>query len=214
MVEQRSGAKIRRRMYLIDKKFQFKYLGILCAVGLCMSLVCGGGTYLLFRRAIYHVLAKYMPQIWCNEVITSEVMRTANIYIWVMLPVCILVIGVLSIFLSHRIAGPEFRLRRTLKGMSSGDYRDSIKLRKNDDLKYLAADINQLALSLSQSMLKFKNITEVLMRDIEIIKKKVETKGLDIVAMDEHLKQLVSTVEEFKSAVADYKLEDNIAKRG
>ena len=61
-----------------------------------------------------------------------------------------LVVVLQAILISHRVAGPEFRLTRTLQGMVAGQYPHSVTLRKHDHLKELAAGIGLLGQSLDQ----------------------------------------------------------------
>lgn len=62
------------------------------------------------------------------------------------------VIGLLTLILwiiySHRIFGPLVPIRRQVQNLIKGDYDFQIKLRKNDELKELAEELNALAVSL------------------------------------------------------------------
>ena len=63
-----------------------------------------------------------------------------------------LVMGVLAsilvgIFYSHRLAGPIYRIRRTLREHEEGRKVEPIVLRRNDEFKELADDINRLLVS-------------------------------------------------------------------
>ena len=56
----------------------------------------------------------------------------------------IFVIAVSSILLSHRIAGPLYRIELTLDKLIQGEDVGYLSLRKNDELKELAEKINRL----------------------------------------------------------------------
>src|SRR5882762_573812 len=49
-----------------------------------------------------------------------------------------------GIFYSHRLAGPLYRIRRTLSDVQEGKPMRPIVLRKNDEFKELAEDLNRL----------------------------------------------------------------------
>ena len=51
---------------------------------------------------------------------------------------------------SHRVAGPEFRLKRILREMIAGRYPESVRLRKHDCLKGLAETLTLLARALRE----------------------------------------------------------------
>jgi HAMP domain-containing protein len=52
---------------------------------------------------------------------------------------------VLWIVYSHRIFGPQVPIRRQVANLMKGDYDYKINLRKNDEFKDLADDLNKLA---------------------------------------------------------------------
>jgi hypothetical protein len=54
------------------------------------------------------------------------------------LAVVIAEIVVLTIFFSHKVAGPVYRFERVCHGVIDGNYTEAIKLRKGDDLQNLA----------------------------------------------------------------------------
>jgi len=56
----------------------------------------------------------------------------------------IFVIVAFSIIFSHRIAGPIYRFEQTLDKLIQGEDVEYIRLRKNDELKGLAAKLNDL----------------------------------------------------------------------
>jgi signal transduction histidine kinase len=58
------------------------------------------------------------------------------------------VIVAFSIVLTHRIAGPLYRLEKKLHKLSKGEDVDYIRIRKNDELKGLTSTINDLIRSL------------------------------------------------------------------
>ena len=61
-----------------------------------------------------------------------------------------LVVVLQAILISHQVAGPEFRLTRTLQEMAAGQYPRVVTLRKHDNLKELAASISFLGQALDQ----------------------------------------------------------------
>ena len=61
-----------------------------------------------------------------------------------------LVVVLQAILISHRVAGPEFRLVRTLREIADGRSPGVVKLRKRDNLIELAACISSLGQTLDQ----------------------------------------------------------------
>ncbi len=48
----------------------------------------------------------------------------------------------IMLFISHRVAGPLFRLGRTMREMGEGKIPDRVKLRRKDEFKELAESVN------------------------------------------------------------------------
>jgi methyl-accepting chemotaxis protein len=69
--------------------------------------------------------------------------------LWPVLAIClagtIIFTFFFSLIVSHRMAGPVFRMRNLLKEMARGDLsRPVSNLRKKDEFKHLFADINEV----------------------------------------------------------------------
>ncbi len=62
-------------------------------------------------------------------------------------------IVLLTIFFSHRVAGPVYRLQKACNSIIEGDYTDEVHLRKGDEMKNLAALFNE-ATALTRLRLK------------------------------------------------------------
>jgi methyl-accepting chemotaxis protein len=81
-----------------------------------------------------------------------EVLATLNGIMGQLVLMCSLgmvLIGLLGLVLwivySHRIFGPQVKIRRQIANLMKGDYDYKISLRKNDEFKDLADDLNRLA---------------------------------------------------------------------
>ncbi len=77
-----------------------------------------------------------------------EVMSSINYLITVRVTIALLVTIVVSAFLSikflHRVGGPIYRFRVTLKQIAKGQIPSNIKLRTNDFYKDIADEINKV----------------------------------------------------------------------
>jgi len=93
---------------------------------------------------IFNILAW---QIGMPEAVTQSLapaIRKINAIILIALPLVILAIWVAALEISHRIAGPLFRLEKELDDHIAGKGDGHIKLRPKDELKALAEKINKL----------------------------------------------------------------------
>ena len=124
-----------RRTFLINKRLQFKYTTMIGAV-LAVFLV-------LMEAHVFLVIRMIEPE-FVNPVLLEPL---KSLQLWMLSSglILMLVIPILSIFVSHKIAGPLFRFEKTLRdAIQSTGPVPPIHLRKGDELQSLADLINQL----------------------------------------------------------------------
>ena len=98
--------------------------------------------------------------------------------IWPGIGGAFLLFGALSIFISHKVAGPLYRLKKSLLQVAQGDLNVVIKLRKRDDLKDLAEHVNMLIEELRTFATTARNDYDLLSGCIQELEQKIEKKVL------------------------------------
>ena len=93
---------------------------------------------------IFNMLASQLgiPEIIAYNLL--PVARKINLIILIALPFTLSIIWLMALELSHRIAGPIYRLEKELDDRIAGKGSGLIKLRKNDEFKLLVEKINTL----------------------------------------------------------------------
>ena len=71
-------------------------------------------------------------------------------------------IYVYGVFITHRMAGPAYRLKGFIDEMNHGDLESKISLRDKDYFQFLATDINCLRQKWHDSILELENINKKL----------------------------------------------------
>ena len=69
---------------------------------------------------------------------------------------------VITLFFTHRIAGPQYRIVQSLKQIAEGDLTLQIRLRRGDHLKEIAEAVNGLTGALSDSMSELDQAVQIL----------------------------------------------------
>ena len=119
----------KRRIYVIDRDFQFKYLMTWMLLTLCLL---GGMT----AAALSIVLLVEGPMFleYFLEINAAAAVMITGVSLWYM------------VHHSHRIAGPAYRLRKVLEELADGQYDlgRKVVLRKKDYLKQVAEALNRL----------------------------------------------------------------------
>ena len=132
MIEQRK--QIRKR-YLLKKRFQ---LGLTLKVFIALLAVAFISGWTIYYSIWSTVLSEFGQEklILVHRAITGKlILRLALIMV---------AVAILSVFVSHRMAGPVFKFERTLRQLNQGDTVDKISLRRGDSFKELASEINDL----------------------------------------------------------------------
>lgn len=79
----------------------------------------------------------------------AQDLRALGFRIWPAIFIAMLVSGSLSVFVTHRFAGPIYRFHRLVDQMAEGDLSARFKLRKGDDLRDLETAVNRAIESLA-----------------------------------------------------------------
>jgi hypothetical protein len=142
-----ANARYTRRIYVVDRRFQLKYTGLL--------VLFGGGIMAAFGYAVWReVLINsdllegkrieqgllggkqpgVLPLADFHDQLLSADHRMLAIILLASLAVAV-TLGLLGILITHRIAGPVLVLSRYAEALAEGTYPPMRALRKNDELK-------------------------------------------------------------------------------
>ena len=125
----------------------------------------------LWRRLLLHwlaytavALALVLGLEWMNDPFrpVSEILSTAwwNYGPLLLVLMCLMPVFVFdAIRMSHRFAGPVFRLRQVIRNLASGGKPERVEFRDNDFWKDIAADMNRLVERLGDTPAKTEEPT-------------------------------------------------------
>ncbi len=136
-----------RRHYLIDRAFQGRFIAWMVGLVALSGILSGLLLYLLLGsdlasqgRSLHLSLEKVMAGLGLT-IVLGNMLATALIgatAAWMVL------------HLSHRIAGPLYRLRRLFREVAAGNYEVDTTLRDDDQLQELAAEFAEMTAALRQ----------------------------------------------------------------
>lgn len=126
--------KVKRRKYLVNKGFQFRYMGL---VAIPLVLLLTGLYYLMYYSVFNQIL---IPEAVATTLLPA--MKKVNIIVGGAMPLFLFAILRTALIYSNWIVGPIPRLERELDRVIAGDYSVRIKARDNDELKSLVSKIN------------------------------------------------------------------------
>lgn len=178
--------------FFIDKRFQTKYILLTILLLLTYTFVF---AIILFLPSI---LTLYFDPSLTEK---NEAARTFLILhgtVWPTTGVAILIFSILSIFLTHKIAGPVYRLKHALTELISGNLDTRIHLRKWDYLQELAEEVNLLSDDFCNYVHALKEDHEQLSRYIEQLEREVGTENFNSDAG----RKIIGQIQEQKRAIA------------
>jgi len=134
------GKKYERKQYIVDKKFQYKFvLMLIFFIFLTVLTVSFTTFYVIWQNVIEEFF--FVPE--ASKKLGDIYLRTSELLV---LPLAVLaVIGaVAGIFISHRIAGPVYRIKKVSEEIAKGNLSINVKFRKGDELHDLADSMNSM----------------------------------------------------------------------
>ncbi len=143
-----SSARRQRKVYIVDKPFQLgfiKKISILAFIFVVFSLVAFALTYHIYGE----VAAPGIDPLYDSSKDIMDALsqqRTAFDILWPVMVVCLCAILLITfmygVILSHRMAGPLYRLKQELKQLAAGAPGPDIALREGDEFESLYEEVN------------------------------------------------------------------------
>lgn len=156
----------RRTQYVTDFSLQFRFIlvtlvTLLVFFGLSLWVIYATGWAHLVER-----LSNVYPQGRLMEILRLIYFRLA-IGLLLLMPVALLV----TVFLSHTIAGPLVRIKRYLRLMAKGEFELSpLLLRRYDELKEVASLINEITQGVAPRLQERKRLLTSLQNTVGMLR--------------------------------------------
>jgi HAMP domain-containing protein len=131
--------KLQRRQYISHKKFQFRLVGTLLILVLIATLVTTVINHYFLLSSMVDFTMDYGRGPTGMELLVASVRPLT-----IILPVVFVVLAVMVVFISHRIAGPLYRLKQYMEKIENGDYSVTLKFRQNDAIHDVADSFNRM----------------------------------------------------------------------
>jgi len=150
-----------RSHYFIKKDFQTKFILKFCLL-LLAGVIVSTGLLFIFSRGtltssfqdsklvIENTAMAILPNVLYAGLITLALLAIATI--------------IVTLFISHRIAGPMFRFEKELKEIGEGDLTKKVSLRKKDQAQELADCINDMTASLRGKVIPIRTGLEHILK--------------------------------------------------
>ncbi|MFQ5596840.1 MAG: hypothetical protein ACE5GK_02200 [Nitrospiria bacterium] len=176
----------RRQKKYINRQIQGRIAAIVVLNGLMYIFLL---SVLIFAPLAYRIY---------SENITPELQQAADAFLalhehfWPAIFILLSVIGLHSIRISHRMAGPVYRFKETFKEMQRGDLSTHITLRSGDFFVDLMEEFNKTTISLREGFKGLKEQDEHLQSALIGLNQQLDDENVSI----EALKRLTRNAQE------------------
>jgi methyl-accepting chemotaxis protein len=138
----------RRRTYLINPRFQWRFIGFMATVSVLAIAMLFVSNLLFFRNMEHEALSVGLTRDNPYFDFLQEQKSTLSmLYFTVSGLVFALMMG-LGIVYSHRIAGPLYQLDRKMKRIAGGEEPSPLQFRRRDQFAELAESFNAMVVKL------------------------------------------------------------------
>jgi hypothetical protein len=136
--------RIARKKYFVDPRFQLSLVlgaNVLALISLSLILTLNAYTQAHLQNYIFEL--NLPPDHRFSQILAQREADYARMCLWIGIGQFV-VFNLAAIFLSHRIAGPLYRLRRHLEEVGAGADPADVRFRKGDLYQPLAAACNKV----------------------------------------------------------------------
>ena len=141
--------KFQRRTVLVKRHLQVKYALVVFSAVVFTAMIVGGDVYYTMARFVKEADPSLMP-------LLAEAMKLDLVKLLIFLGIMCIV----TIFVSHRWAGPIYRFERSAQILSTGDLTHRVSLRTGDDLMELQDEFNAMITSLQRLVQKDRTLAQ------------------------------------------------------
>ena len=154
----------RKRLYLVNRDFQMRYAGAAALVGLLSTCLTAG--LILFPLYQFEILR--IPRFLPLPIL--GIMGAAA-------AVNIAIVGMLAIFITHKVAGPMYSLVRHFRQIEEeGIWSGDMKLRDGDDLGYVVRNFNGMMNSITGRLNQDLDALKIIREHLEDLSEQDEEK--------------------------------------
>ncbi len=191
-----------RRHLLVEKSLQFKYMIVVLFTILAIS-----GVIVL---TVYFTHWSLLSQHHANsqtKTILDEIFRTFNMFLAFEIPLMLLAAAFVSIVVSHKVAGPVYRLQKVASKVAKGDLTCVVRLRHDDELKNLSSAFNSVIDNMHLLVAKDRKLIFELSRVTDTLYTDLKDKKINENEALILIRKLNDLIGELKTLIMQYKIE-------
>lgn len=182
-----------RKNYFISKGMQSRFAGTILLLVFLIGVISACNIYVLASFFMSNQATISQEQT------VEKMMSTFLVDFWprllLLVMVNVIIIFIVSIMYSHQIAGPAYKLEKSLQRIAAGDLTFEIHLRRHDNLKEVASAINHMLAEFRETLASAKMLSEDVATKIKAFDK------------DERLAPLAKSAAALQERISRFKIE-------
>lgn len=194
-------SKFKRTRYLVSTRLQLRYVSLILLFMFLTAVICAYVVYYTGMVLLAEKLANVYPQ---GRVVS--IINTVNLRILFSMALITPLVAIVGIYISHKIAGPIYRMEKFLTDMSSGNLTTRIVLRQGDELVGLADKMNELSSNLRSTIGNQKASLESILSELDNIKKVADSRSGDVASIDKRIDRLHHAIKGLANELDKYKV--------
>lgn len=193
--------RYKRRNYFINKEFQGRYIfnyfllvtiGSLLFIGV-FSFFSSNTLSIVYEN--YHLQLGVTPEILFKKILSTQ---------WLFVVFGGGAVVIITLVLTHRVAGPFFRFEKSLDEMIDGDISNKIILREKDEGKDLAQKINAFNFILGDKLAIVENFNSNIAVSSLQLKKVLDEADIDMDNLTPLLNEIMESQKNIQTMINDY----------
>jgi len=149
----------RRRNYYIKKEFQRNFILKFCGLVALGALISGGVIYYMSKSTVTTTFVNSRLTIMSTADFILPAVLLSSAIVFVLIGLATVSV---TLFTSHKIAGPLYRLEKDLGDLINGNLNIVFSLRKTDEIKPIAVSLNIMVQALKNNIVAIKNAADEL----------------------------------------------------
>jgi len=181
-----------RKNYFIAKGMQSKFAGTIILLVFLIAVITACNIYVL--ASFYLNTEATLSEGQSAAMVTQHFIMNFWPRLLLLVLVNVIIVFIVSIMYSHQIAGPAYKLEKSIKRIAGGDLTFEVTLRKNDNLKEVATAINLMLAKFLETLAKARTLS------VDIATK------LDTLGNDDRFNQLATSARQLRESIDQFRI--------
>ncbi len=191
---------IPRKKYIVDSHVQYKVLAIIVTYIFAAVLLTG---FLMFIPSILGLSGKVGEE----QYAAAREILVLHKRFWPSILTVVVLFGGHSIFVFHRLFGPLYRFKSTLKQVADGDLSFNFTIREKDFLKEEEKIMNEMINSLRASIGTLKKDNSLFFESINQLASELDSKDVSLETVKNRMSEIRQQEEKIVRGFDSFKID-------